>query len=153
MQILVFRRSFFYKKYCFVLYIQAQTRHWRLFKSQHDINSKFILFFQNKKKSEFFSILKEIRSWRNFPDNTFWGFATFQHSSLHHKWNGTRLLSPETKCISCITSSKRLQTYDLSKWQNFKRTSKLDADIVQYLFSLSEIKVLIVEQTQLLNFP
>ena len=28
----------------------------------------------------------------------------FSTISLHHKWNGTRLLSPESACTSCLTS-------------------------------------------------
>ena len=31
-------------------------------------------------------------------------FSLFSTISLYHKWNGTKLLSPESECTSCLTS-------------------------------------------------
>ena len=33
-------------------------------------------------------------------------FSLFSTISLHHKWNGTILLSPESECMSCLMSCR-----------------------------------------------
>ena len=33
-----------------------------------------------------------------------WTFSLFNTIILHHKWNGARLLSPESECTSCLSS-------------------------------------------------
>ena len=35
-------------------------------------------------------------------------FLRFSIVSLNHKWNGARLLSPETECTSCLTSCEKI---------------------------------------------
>ena len=43
-----------------------------------------------------------------------WTFSRLSTVSFHHKWNETRLLSPESECMSCITSC---QTTKIRKFQ------------------------------------
>ena len=47
------------------------------------------------------------------------------HFSINHNWNRTILLSPESKCTSKVSSriAERLETWDLKKLGNFKKTS------------------------------
>ena len=45
---------------------------------------------------------------------TFADFSLFSIISLHHKLNGTRLLSPESECTSCLTCRR-----------NFKKIPKM----------------------------
>ena len=49
--------------------------------------------------------LKTIFSYRKYylGQNNCRLLAGFGTSFFHHKWNGTRLLSPESKCTSCAT--------------------------------------------------
>ena len=42
-------------------------------------------------------------------------FSLFSTISLYYKWNGTRLLSPEGECTSCVTSYRT--TEDFRKFQ------------------------------------
>ena len=41
---------------------------------------------------------------RTILGKTFADFFTFSTVSFHHKWNGTRLSSPESECTSCLRS-------------------------------------------------
>ena len=51
--------------------------------------------------------LNNIRIRKNtMLDKVLVDFSLFSTSFLHHKWNGTRLLSPESKCASCPTSCR-----------------------------------------------
>ena len=45
---------------------------------------------------------------------TFSGFSTI---SLHHKWRGTRLLSPESECLICHMSCRKTGTQEVRKFQ------------------------------------
>ena len=42
----------------------------------------------------------ELQSWTKYLET----FSLFSTNFLHHKWNGTKLLSPESKCASSLTS-------------------------------------------------
>ena len=73
---------------------------------------KEILLFLTENWSflEFPCIFKELKTKREvFRESwtkhlqTFWYFSTV---CPHHKWNRTRLLSPESGCKSCLTSCK-----------------------------------------------
>ena len=55
-----------------------------------------------------------VQSWTKHLQ-TFSLFSTFY---LHRKWNGTRLLWPESKCTGCLTSCRTTQ--DLGSQENRK---------------------------------
>ena len=64
-------------------------------------------------------------------------FLTLLPSSivfLHHKWIGTRLLSPNVEYTSCLTSPKQCKTKDCKIWGNFRKTLKMKADSTESLF-------------------
>ena len=52
------------------------------------------------KNKEFQFIWKNLQSWTKYLQI----FSFFSTIFLHHKWNGTRLLSPESKYTSCRTT-------------------------------------------------
>ena len=57
------------------------------------------------------------QSWTKY----LWPFSLFSTISLHDKWNGTRLLSQESECTSCLTS----YWTNLRKLGSFKKISKM----------------------------
>ena len=75
------------------------------------IYEEILLFLtENWSFLEFPCIFKELKTKREvFRESwtkhlqTFWYFSTV---CPHHKWNRTRLLSPESGCKSCLTSCK-----------------------------------------------
>ena len=74
----------------------------------------------------------------------------FHIVSIHCKWNGTRLLSPEVERVSCSRVAEWLKNKYLGKWENFKEIPKLSADIAKCSVFVPRIKT---EENQLLNFP
>ena len=51
-------------------------------------------------------------------------FSHFSTISPHHKWNGTRLLSPESVRVASRLA-ERLKTYDLRKLGNLKKIAEM----------------------------
>ena len=47
-------------------------------------------------------------------------FSLFSTICLHHKWNGTRLLSPESECTSCLTNCRTTEDLGSSKIKKFQ---------------------------------
>ena len=81
-------RAVFKKRFYFF-----STKDWSFFGFQ-------CIFKQVKTKRKIFR-----QSWtKHLPT-----FLLFSKISLHHKWNGTRLLSPESECTRCLTSGRIIE--------------------------------------------
>ena len=52
-------------------------------------------------------------------------FSHFRTISLQHKGDGTRLLSPESECTSCLRAAEQPKTKDLRKSENFKKIPEI----------------------------
>ena len=51
-------------------------------------------------------------------------FSSFSTISSHHKWNGTRLLSPESEYMFARVA-ERIKTWDLRKLGNFMKVPEM----------------------------
>ena len=51
-------------------------------------------------------------------------FSRFRTISFHHKWNATRLLSPECECTNCLMSFRTTGDLGSQEIKNFKKSLK-----------------------------
>ena len=95
----------------------SKTRMFLELKRKSKLNKRKLKFNMKRKKTLLQTISYKISE----------TFLCFRIVSITHKANRTRLSSSEVNCTSCL---EQIKTYDLRKWENFRKIAKSSIGIV-----------------------